>query len=1048
VSGRDLQSGMIALFARHPTAANLLLALMFICGFASLTQINRQFFPDFGIDIVSVTVSWPGASAADVDQNIVQAIEPELRFLDGAKKVSSASYEGVASISVEFQPGSDMQQALADVESAVGQVRTLPEDSERPEIRRLVRYETVSRLVLSGPFPEHALKVHAKRIRDELLDRGVDRIDLYGSREEEIWVEVRPEALRQLDMKLGDIAARIADTSQDLPAGELAGGERQVRSLGLLRQADQLREVEIRALADGRRVRLGNVAEVSEAFREGQQQAVRHGELAIELDLKRAIDSDALTMAALVKDYVGELSARLPPELQIEEYDVRAKSIRERIGLLVSNGLGGLVLVLAVLFLFLNARVALWVAVGIPASMLAAVGVMLASGQTINMISLFGMIMAIGIVVDDAIVVGEHAEHLHRRGLGALEAAVAGARRMAAPVSSSTLTTVAAFLPLFIVSGIMGQIISAIPFVVVAVLLASLLECFLVLPAHLSHALRAPAGHGRLARLSARFNDGFTHFREQRFRPLAAAVMRARYLTVAVAVAAFIVAVGAVVGGRVGYQFFPSPEPDKIYANLEMVAGTSRDETRAALLTVERALYRAAEDLVGDPDDLIIMALGKTGTSVGGGHGGSLAATTDTLGGIVVELVTSEQRSVRANEVIAAWREAVVMPPGVESLTLTGQRTGPPGGDLDVRLRGGSVDDLKAAAGEIAALLARYEGVTDIDDDLPYGTPEVVIRVNDRGRAMGFTTSDVARQVRDAIDGAIAKRFPRGDEEVWVRVQFDRDLVGNALLERLYLRAPDGAEVPLSAVVDFEQALGFARIKREDGKREVAVTAEIDMRATRPGQVQEALLDDGLRDIAARYELDYTFAGRAEDQRETMADMRLGAVLGLTFIYIILAWVFSSYTRPLVVMAVIPLGFVGAVLGHWVWGFDLTILSIFAILGLSGIVINDSIVLVTTIDERMREEPRLEAVVNGACDRLRAVVLTSATTVGGLLPLLFETSLQAQFLIPMALTLVFGLALTTFVVLLLVPSLIMIQGDFARLADRLGSMITQAQARG
>ena len=442
------------------------------------------------------------------------------------------------------------------------------------------------------------------------------------------------------------------------------------------------------------------------------------------------------------------------------------------------------------------------------------------------------------------------------------------------------------------------------------------------------------------------------------------------------------------------------------------------------------------------------MALGKTGTSVGGGHGGSLAATTDTLGGIVVELVTSEQRSVRANEVIAAWREAVVMPPGVESLTLTGQRTGPPGGDLDVRLRGGSVDDLKAAAGEIAALLARYEGVTDIDDDLPYGTPEVVIRVNDRGRAMGFTTSDVARQVRDAIDGAIAKRFPRGDEEVWVRVQFDRDLVGNALLERLYLRAPDGAEVPLSAVVDFEQALGFARIKREDGKREVAVTAEIDMRATRPGQVQEALLDDGLRDIAARYELDYTFAGRAEDQRETMADMRLGAVLGLTFIYIILAWVFSSYTRPLVVMAVIPLGFVGAVLGHWVWGFDLTILSIFAILGLSGIVINDSIVLVTTIDERMREEPRLEAVVNGACDRLRAVVLTSATTVGGLLPLLFETSLQAQFLIPMALTLVFGLALTTFVVLLLVPSLIMIQGDFARLADRLGSMITQAQARG
>ncbi|MEQ8661449.1 MAG: efflux RND transporter permease subunit [Gammaproteobacteria bacterium] len=1037
MNARDAHGGMLGLFAHHPTAANLLLGLMVICGVAAVTQINRQFFPDFGIDMVTVTVTWPGASAADVDQNIVQAIEPELRFLDGVKKVTSASYEGVAGITAEFQPGSDMQQALADVEAAVGQVRTLPEDAERPEIRRIVRYETVSRLVLSGPFPEHSLKAHAERIRDELLDRGVDRIDLHGARKEEIWVEVRPAALRQLDMTIGDIATRIAETSQDLPAGELAGGERQVRSLGLLRNADALRELELRALADGRRVRLGDVAKVSEAFREGEQQSVRHGRLAIELELKRAINSDALTMAALVDAYVTELAARLPAELRLEQYDVRAKSIRERISLLVTNGVGGLVLVLAVLFLFLNARVALWVAVGIPASMLAAVAVMWASGQTINMISLFGMIMAIGIVVDDAIVVGEHAEHLHRRGLGPLEAAIAGARRMAAPVSSSTLTTVAAFLPLFIVSGIMGQIISAIPFVVVAVLVASLVECFLVLPAHLGHALQAPPGDGRLARLSGRFNAAFTHFRETRFRAFVGAVIRARYVAVAAAVAAFVIAVGAVMGGRVGYQFFPSPEPDRIYANVEMVAGTSRDDTRRALHAVEAARDRVAGELAGTPEELVIMALGKTGTNVGEGRGGVVDANTDTLGGIIVELVSSEQRDVLASEVIAAWREAVVMPPGVESLTFTGARTGPPGGDLDLRLRGGSVDELKAAAQEVAALLSRYAGVSDVDDNLPYGTPEVVLRVNDRGRALGFTTGDVARQVRNAVDGAIAKRFPRGDDEVWVRVQYARGLVGNALLERLYLRAPDGAEVPLTAVVDFEQTLGFARIRREDGKREVAVTAELDMRVTRPAQIEEALLADGLRDIAARYALDYAFAGRAEDQRETMSDMMLGAALGLTFIYIILAWVFSSYARPLVVMAVIPIGFVGAVLGHWVWGFDLTILSIFAILGLSGIVINDSIVLVTTVDERMQEESRFDAVVNGSCDRLRAVVLTSATTIGGLLPLLFETSLQAQFLIPMALTLVFGLAVSTFVVLLLVPSLIMIQGDFARLTAQL-----------
>ncbi len=1030
--------GWIARFARHPTAANLLLALMFICGLAALTQINRQFFPDFGIDMVTVTIAWPGASAADVDQNIVQAVEPELRFLDGVKKITASSYEGVASITVEFEPGYAMQQALSDVESAVGQVRTLPEDAERPEIRRIVRYETVSRLVISGPFPEHSLKVHAKRIRDDLLERGIDRVDLYGAREEEIWVEVRPEILRQLDLRLADIAERIRATSEDVPAGELAGGERQVRSVGLLREARELAAVEVKALPDGRRIALGDIAAVSESFREGDQRAVRLGNPAIELEIKRAIATDALTVAETVRTYVAELNASLPPELVVEEYDVRAKSIRQRIELLINNGLGGLLLVLIVLFAFLNARVAVWVAIGIPASLLATVAIMLASGQTINMISLFGMMMAIGIVVDDAIVVGEHAETRFRGGLPALEAAIVGARRMAAPVASSTLTTVAAFLPLFMISGIMGQIISAIPFVVVAVLVASLVECFLVLPSHLHHALRAPARGGRLARLRARLDDGFAQFRERRFRPFAARAMRNRYATVAIAIAALIVAVGAVVGGRVGYQFFPSPEPDRIYANLEMVAGTAREETREALLEVERALYRAAGELVEDPRELVVMSLGKVGTTVGGRHGAALSASSDTLAGLVVELESSENREVLAREVIAAWREAVITPPGVETLTFEGARSGPPGGDMDVRLRGGSITDLKAAAGEVAALLSRYAGVSDIDDDLPYGKPEIVLTVNDRGRALGFTTTDVARQVRDAIDGAVAKRFPRDDEEVWVRVQFAREAVGNDVLDSLYLRAPGGAEVPLKAVVDFEDALGFARIKREDGKREVAVNAEIDMRATRPGQIRQALLGDGLTDIAARYELGYEFAGRAEEQRETNADMLLGSVLGLVLIYVILAWVFSSYTRPLVVMSVIPIGFVGAVLGHWVWSFDLTILSIFAILGLSGIVINDSIVLVTTIDERMRSETPFDAVLNGSCDRLRAVILTSATTIGGLTPLLFETSLQAQFLIPMALTLVFGLAVTTFVVLLLVPSLILIQADLARLLLKRG----------
>ena len=348
---------------------------------------------------------------------------------------------------------------------------------------------------------------------------------------------------------------------------------------------------------------------------------------------------------------------------------------------------------------------------------------------------------------------------------------------------------------------------------------------------------------------------------------------------------------------------------------------------------------------------------------------------------------------------------------------------------MDLRLRGGSPESLKAAAGEVALLMASYTGVSDIEDNLPFGKPEIHLTLNSRGRALGFTTTMLAQQVRNAIDGSIAKRFPRGDEEVLVRVQYERSLVQRGLLNQVYVTGPDGSDVPLTSIADFKTKQGFSTIRRESGQREVAIRAEVNMDVTRPQYLRQALIDGGLLDICERYGLTYAFAGRAEDERETTSDMLVGTVLGLTFIYIILAWVFSSYIRPLVIMAVIPVGFVGAVLGHAVWGFDLTILSIFAILGLSGIVINDSIVLVRTIDSRMVNEAKFDAIVNGSCDRLRAVILTSATTIGGLLPLLFETSLQAQFLIPMALTLVFGLALTTFVVLLLIPALIMIQED-------------------
>ncbi len=1044
---------IISLFARHVTAANLLMATMILTGLVSVVVINKQFFPEFGIDVVQITVEWPGATAEDVDTNIVAAIEPEVRFLDGVKKVRSNSYDGLASVSIEFYPGHPMDSALSDVEQAVTQVTTLPEDTERPKIRRLVRYDTIMRLVLSGPFPEASLKQIAKRIRDDLLTRGIDKVEIFGSRDEEIWVEVDREALRRLDLTLNDVAARIRETSQDLPSGELAGGERQIRSLGLLRDARGVAGIEIKALEDGRKIQLRDIANVTEAFEQRGKLGRRGGQLAFEIHPRRGVDGDSLELAEIVNAYVAEIEPSLPEALTLERYDVEAGYIRDRIRLLVKNGATGLLLVLAILFIFLNGRVAFWVAMGIPTALLATVTIMLFTGQTINMMSLFGLIMALGIVVDDAIVVGEHVASEHARGGRApLDAAIAGAQRMSAPVVSSTLTTIAAFLPLLLIGGIIGQILTALPLVVIAVLLASLVECFLVLPGHLRGALgehkpgllrsyaprlceQTDRPMQAFGRFRVRFDAAFSRFREGPFRRLVSLCVEWRYTTIALAVGAFLIACGIIASGRVLFIFFPPSEADRVYANVELAAGSPRSQTMLMVDLVEQAAHRAATRLAGEDNAMIVMSLGKLGTPVGGGHRTS-QATTDTIGGVVVELISSDRRDIRTRDFIKAWRDEVPAVAGLSSLTIRGSRAGPPGNDIDVRLNGPDVDTLKKAAVELGALLHRYPDLGDIEDDLPYGRPETVIEVTPRGRALGFNTQNVGRQVRNAVEGAVAKRFPRGDEEVWIRVQFPRADVDSALLESLYLRAPSGAEVALEEAATMRESHGFARIRRENGKRQVSITADIDGTSVNTDQIIEALQRDGLQQIADDYGAQYSFGGRAEEQNDTFADMRVGALLGIIMIYIILAWVFSSYLRPLVVISIIPFGLVGAVLGHLVMGMDLTILSLFGLLGLSGIVINDSIILVTTIDRRAAVQDLNEAIIDGSCDRLRAVLLTSATTIGGLTPLLMERSLQAQFLIPMAVTIVFGLALATLLVLLVIPSLVAIQGDIMTLVNR------------
>ncbi len=1023
--------GLIRLFTRHPTASNMLMAIILITGFVALSRLNTQFFPDLNIDAIQISVAWPGASAEDVDKTVVQAIEPEVRFLDGVKRVRSTSSEGRAAVTLEFHAGSDMQKALSDVETAVAQVTTLPESSERPVISRMSHFETVSRVTIAGDYPLRALKAWAERIRDDLLARGIDKVDIVGVPEEEIWVEVEPATLRRLGLSINELARQIGASSVDLPAGDAGGGaERQVRALGLAETAEEVGDILV-SLEDGRRVPLRQIASVREAHAEGGVTLKHEGMPAVEVHIQRASTADALTLAEVVDTYMAEMTPSLPQGLTLVEHDVVASLIESRIDLLVKNGLGGLAVVMGVLLLFLNRWVAVWVANGIFIAVMGTFVVMYATGQSINMISLFALIMALGIVVDDAIVVAEHAESRRRAGLPPVAAAEAGATRMAVPVFASSLTTLAAFLPLLLISDVIGQMIAAIPMVIVAALMVSLIECYLVLPGHLR--MTFSDKHMRPGRFRRWFDDGFARFRAGRFRRMVETAVRWRYATIATAFGAVILAAGMLAGGRVPFVFFEAPEADKLIANFEMAAGTPRAETEAMAAELRRALRAAEQAMGGAPGSLVLVATSHIGSTSGGRVGNDGG---DNLGSLTVELLPADQRDFSAQEMLAEWRRQVRPRAGLSKLTIRASMGGPPGADVDVRLWGGAPATLKAAAEEIKALIASYPGVSAIEDDLPYGKEEVVVSVSERGRAMGFSTDTVGGQLRDALQGAIAKRFPRGDEEVEVRVFHPRDGDGAAALPDLYLRAADGTQAPLSSIASMSEDVGFARIKREDGARQLAVTAEIDKAVATNDDIVQALRDDGIAEIAARHGVSYRFAGKAEEQAQTFADMKVGAFLGISGIYIILCWVFGSYLLPFAVILVVPLGFVGAVFGHWLLGYNMVMLSVITLVGLSGIIVNDAIILVETIKQKLAEdahETEFEAIVDGTQDRLRAVILTSVTTIGGLAPLMFETSVQARFLIPMAITICFGLMVSTMLVLFVVPSLIGVAHDVKRL---------------
>jgi len=1039
--------GVLSYFTRHRTAANLLLVVLIVAGLVTFPRMRAQFFPDVVVDSISVTVGWTGAGAEDVDQAIVAVMEPALLAVEGVSESSATSREGRGSIRLEFEPGWDMGRAADDVQVAVDAVTTLPEDADEPVVRRGVWRDRVTDVVITGPVGVDQLGRFADEFVARLFDAGVTRTTIRGVAAPEVMVEVPSAALIQHDITMAAIAEAIAAEVDTAPAGDVAGANARVRTGVARRSAVDIAAIVLRNNDDGSALTVGDVADVSETGIDRARAYFVGEDSAISIRVDRSDRGDAIGIQNTVEEVASALQLTLPEGVSVDLIRTRAEFIQGRLDLLLDNGLLGLGLVVLLLFLFLNARIAFWVAAGIPVAMLAAISLMYVAGLTINMISLFALIITLGIVVDDAIVVGEHADFRARRlGESPVVAAENAARRMAAPVFSATITTVLAFAGLVAIGGRFGELIADIPFTVIVVLIASLVECFLILPNHMAHALAHSTKQHWYDWPSRVVNTGFTWVRDTLFRRFIKLVIWARYPVLAAVIVVLASQIAVFVRGDVTWRFFNAPEQSSVSGNFAMLEGASRADSLAMMRELQRATdvvaARYEEEYGLSPID---YALAEIGGSTGRGLAVAENKDTDLLGSIAIELIDPDLRPYSSFQFVADLQDEVRDNPLVEAISFRGHRGGPGGDALDVQIFGADAAVLKDAALAIQAALRVFPEVSALEDTLAYDREEMILELTPQGQALGFDIGSLGRVLRNRLNGIEAATFPSGVRTGSIRVELPAAELTADFLDRTQLRADSGEYVPLADLVSVTSRSGFSTIQRENGLRLVSVTGDIsEDDPARAEAVMTELRDVILPQVEADYGIGYRLAGLSEQENEFLTDAMVGLALTLIGIYLVLAWIFASWTRPMVVMAIIPFGLIGTIYGHNAWGVPLSMFTVVGLIGMTGIIINDSIVLVTTVDDYASDRGLVPAIIDATTDRLRPVLLTTLTTVLGLTPLLYESSSQAQFLKPTVITLVYGLGFGLVVVMLVVPSIIAMQQDIGRQVLALRRALTTA----
>jgi multidrug efflux pump subunit AcrB len=1036
---------LIAAFARNTVFANIILLLIFMVGGLAATSMIRETFPEFSLDMIDVKVFYPGADPEEVEEGISRKIEESLDQVEGIKQYTTRSSEGAGTAMIEVKEDYDIQEVLDKVRSAIDSISTFPVDAEKPIITEMTVRRQVLIVGLSGEMPERRLKEWAERIKDELQQLPeVTQVEIFGTRDYEIGIEVSEEKLRQYGLTFQQVSEAVRRSNLNMAGGTIRteGEEIRIRTIGRKYTGKELASIVVLARPEGEIITLDRLAKIDDGFAEDPIFAQINGRPGVYVMVFKTQEEDSLVISKAVEDYVERRQQQLPGGVHMDIFAESSVFLKARIDLLLRNGLYGLLIVFLLLWFFLDLRLSVWAGLGMPISVAGALGILWALGGTINMISLFGLIMVLGIIVDDAIVVGE-AIYVHRkRGEPPLKAAVEGVSEVGMPVIAAVVTTIVAFLPLMYVGGIMGKFIAVMPVVVISCLAISLVECLIILPAHLSHLpdlntpsdvrhpwkRRAKAFHQMVA-------GGLEWFIGHVYSPFVEKAIHWRYVSLCVALSILIITLGLIGGGIIKFLVFPKVDGTIITSHVEFPNGTPADVTTDAINRLQKAIERVAEktetvsgeNMIEESYSLVGMTLSE------------MPSMGPNVGSVMVELIDSADRGVHSDDLMVAWEKEAGALPGVQSLTFEGLQAGPPGAPIEIWLQGQDMDKILAASEDLMNRLRKFDGVYQIRSDFQPGKNELRLELKPEARTLGLTVDDLARQVNAGYFGAEALRLQRGRNDIRVRVRYTARERGRLSdLDQVRIRTPQGYEVPLFSVANAEFAPGYSTITRTDGMRRVAVSAEVDTKKANTNEIL-AELDGFFQGLESKYPgLYVSVQGEKKKMRESFDSLYVGFPIAVLGIFVIIATIFRSYLQPFVIMFTVPFGIIGAVWGHLIMGFNLSLLSVFGMVALTGVVVNDAIVLIERINNNIAEGMSFfEAIKKGGARRFRAILLTSLSTIGGLTPLILEKDLQAQFLIPMALSIAAGVAFATVLTLVLIPSLLVILNDFRLLFHRL-----------